>query len=254
MRLSPLPLLLALLLAACTSTQPRRTVEGRSPAEINTELGIGYMQRGMLAVSMEKLQKAIRQDPQLPAAHNAIAVLYERLGENDKAEAHFRKALRLDPGFSRAHNNFGTFLCRRGRWPEAEAHFTTAAADPLYPQALMALANAGICAQGAGDLDKAEDYLRQALNHNPRFAVALLQMARLTLARGQYLRTRAYLQRYQEVARHTPESLWLGIQAERALGDRDAAASYALLLRNKFPDSEQARLLREQNRHDGNGR
>ena len=40
-----------------------------------------------------------------------------------------------------------------------------------------------------------------------------------------------------------PEILWLAIQIERAVGARDAEASYSLELRRKYPDSEQVKLL-----------
>jgi type IV pilus assembly protein PilF len=37
--------------------------------------------------------------------------------------------------------------------------------------------------------------------------------------------------------------LWLGIRIERLLGDKDAEASYAMLLRRKYPNSEQTKAL-----------
>jgi type IV pilus assembly protein PilF len=37
--------------------------------------------------------------------------------------------------------------------------------------------------------------------------------------------------------------LWLGVRIERRLGDRNSEASYALQLRNRFPDSREARAL-----------
>ena len=70
-------------------------------------------------------------------------------------------------------------------------------------------------------------------------------MAKLSFETGRYLPARGYLQRYVAAAKHTAESLWLGIQIEQQLGDKDAISSYALLLKNTFPDSDQARLLRE---------
>jgi type IV pilus assembly protein PilF len=44
------------------------------------------------------------------------------------------------------------------------------------------------------------------------------------------------------VAPHTPHSLWLGIQIERVLGDRNALSSYGMLLRNNFPAAEETKL------------
>ena len=76
-------------------------------------------------------------------------------------------------------------------------------------------------------------------------APALIQMGQISYDQGNYLSARGYLQRYLEVARHTPASLWLGIRVEKELGDKDTLSSYALLLRNNFPDSDEAALLRQ---------
>jgi len=239
--------MVAVLAAVLTGTACTQSTKdyppGQSPAEINVELGLHYMREGQKNAAMEKFQKALEQDPGLSAAHSGIAVLYESLGETAKADHHFRRAVSLNPKDSRAHNNYGAFLCGNNRWPEAEKHFLLAANDPLYDAPHMAFTNAGICAYGVKDVAKAEQYWRRALELNPRYPAALLQMARLGVEQKQYLSARAYLQRLHEVVRPSAESLWLGIQTERALGDRNAEASYTLLLKNSFPQSPQARQL-----------
>jgi len=232
----------ALMATACTQNT-KDYPPGQSPAEINVELGLHYMREGEKNAAMEKFQKALEQEPNLAAAHSGIAVLYESLGETAKADQHFRRAVSLNPKDARAQNNYGAFLCRDDRWPEAERHFLAAANEPLYDAPYMALTNAGICAYGAKDVAKAEQYWRRALELNPRYPAALLQMARLGVEQKQYMSARAYLQRLHEVVRPSAESLWLGIQTERALGDRNAEASYSLLLKNHFPQSPQARQL-----------
>ena len=116
---------------------------------------------------------------------------------------------------------------------------------PLYENPEIAYTNAGLCLYQAGDLDKAESYLRRALQINPRVGVALLRMADITYQSSRYLPARAYLQRYTEVGPHTPESLWLGFRIEDELGDRDTASKYAMLLEANFPDSREVRLLQE---------
>ena len=70
-------------------------------------------------------------------------------------------------------------------------------------------------------------------------------MCDLSFRLGRHLPARGYLQRYAEVARHSPRSLWLGVRIERELDDRDAEASYALQLEKNFPDSAQTKLLLE---------
>ena len=108
------------------------------------------MNQGRLDFALEKFKKALKQNPDSVSAHNAIAVLYEELGETRLAERHYRKAVQLDPKDSLALNNYGQYLCRVGRWKDAERYFNKATRDPLYKTPEVALTNAGICAWQAG--------------------------------------------------------------------------------------------------------
>lgn len=243
MTLRLLIVLLAVAIAGCSS-EPKKKVEPVKAAEINVQLGVQYMNQGNFDIALGKFKKALKQNPDSVSAHNAIAILYEELGETKLAERHYRRAVQLGPKDSLALNNYGQYLCRTGRWKEAERYFKKATRDPLYKTPEVALTNAGICAWQAGQQDKAEKYFRAALEANPLDARALFQMAKLSFAQGNYLRTRAYLQRYEQVAKHTPETLWLGIETEKRLGDRSAVATYSMLLQDRFPDSPQARGLR----------
>lgn len=236
--------MLALLLGACSST-PTYTSDPKRAAQANLELGVAYYREGRLQLAMENLRRAVDLDPDLFEAHGAIAILYERLGENESAERHYRRALALAPADSRTNNNYGQFLCHQKRLQDADRHFRQAVADPLYDTPEVAYTNAGICARRIPDVRKAEEYFRLALERNPFYPQALLQMLSLNHEQGEYLRARAYLQRYQQVSRHGAESLWLGIQVEHALGDKNAVASYGLALRNHFPDAPQTRAYLE---------
>lgn len=247
-------LLLAALvvsLSACattgTSTEALQGGDDRPDtlAETFVKLGIGYMQQGQRELALGKLQRALELDPNLPSAHNAIAILYERLGQTELASRHYQRAVSLGPQDSNAHNNYGTFLCNRNELDRAEEQFLLALKNPLYATPELAYENAGQCALRKPDLAKAETYFRSALQLNPKLASSLYQMSVINHERGDYLPARAYLQRYTEVASHTPQSLWLGIKIERALGDKNAVSSYALLLKSNFPDSDEARLLQE---------
>lgn len=243
-------LLSALLLAGCAAVSDREkelnSKENRAAAaEANTQLGIEYLREGNYEQSLQKLEKALSLDSDLPAAHDAIAVLYTRVGDTKKAEQHYRKSLQLKPDSARGHNNYGQFLCSQERYAEAEKQFLEAANNPFYDAIPVALNNAGICARRIPDAEKAEQYFRMALDKEPEFAPALLQMSILKFSQDNYLSARAYMQRFQEAATHSPESLWLAIRVEYALHDYDAVGKFAGMLRNRFPDSEQAGLLQE---------
>ncbi|MCB1875900.1 MAG: type IV pilus biogenesis/stability protein PilW [Chromatiales bacterium] len=246
----PLVVALSLLLVGCAAAPTATDRRLEESVSIYTQLGVGYMQEGNYALALDKLNRALKLDSDNADANSAIAVLYERLGENERAEKHYRISVNQKGQISGALNNYGGFLCRQGRVDEAEERFIAAASDPLYPSPWIAYTNAGNCALGENDTAKAERYFRRALQAGSRFAPALYPMAKLMFDAGDFLRARAYLQRYQEVASHTAQSLWLGVQIERRLGDRNAAGSYAQLLKNTFTDSEETGMLLELERNE----
>lgn len=245
--------LLAVLLVCGGCATTRSTQEGDLSdtqrvgelAELQTNLGIAYMRNGQNELAYARLQKALQLEPRYSKAHYAIALLYERLGETQKAEQHYRDAVRFNPRDSSAQNNYGNFLCRNGRIAEAEERFMQALQNPLYASPEVAYSNAGLCVLKAGDLPQAEGYLREALARNPNLPAALYAMSDISFKQGEELSARAYLERFREVGKDTSRSLWLGVRIERALGDENAAASYALLLRTQYPDSPEAQLLKK---------
>lgn len=216
---------------------------GPSPADVYINLSAAYLRENRLTEAFMNAKKAVIVDPRSSNAHYILALVYQRLGEMGSADASYRKAISLDPRNPAALNAYGLFKCAQKEFDVADDYFRRALTNPLYGTPWIASHNAGDCKFQAGDLEFAERDYRTALQSNSRFAPSLLSMAKVSYQSGQYLSARAYLQRYAEVAPHTAESLWLGVQTENQLGDRDQQASYGLKLRNKFPDSEQAKFL-----------
>ncbi|MGH8528997.1 MAG: type IV pilus biogenesis/stability protein PilW [Nevskiales bacterium] len=232
-----LPVILLLGAVGCaTNPQDRQPSNPKEAAKINAQLGVQYMRQGQHDRALPKLQTALKQDPNLQQAHAAIALLYAAEGEVAKARAHYNRALTLDPVDSNTRNNYAAFLCGQGDTVTALAEFERVLKDKRYPTPEGVLTNAGVCARGIPDLARAEKYFRSALKRNSKHADALSQLALLNYERGQYLQTRAFLQRYEAVAAPTPEMLLLGLRTERELGDKAAAAAYAEKLRATYPD------------------
>jgi len=253
LRLLMIVLVPLVLLQGCTPAQSTRTTDEMgelgaeagdpSAADVYVKLAVAYMQEGQMEQALKKAKRGLRLDPNSPGANNVTALLYERLGDNELAERHYKRAVRLDPKDPYIRNAYGSFLCAQARYEEADQEYVQALRNPLYQTPEVALTNAGICASRNTKMEQAESYFRRALQANPRFSMALVQMGQISLDKGSHLSARGYLQRYLEVAKHTPQTLWLGIQTERELGDQDAVASYEMLLRGKFPDSEEMQLM-----------
>lgn len=234
-----------LVLAACSAHEERMRSANDpfgelSTSDIYTQKGVRYMENGALDIALEDLKHAIQLDPTNSDAHDALAVLYEKLGKTDEAERHFHEALSLNPENYGTSNNFGRFLCNTGHTEEAMAQFATVLAAPLYPQPWLPLSNAGLCLHRAGRTAEAETYLRKALEKYPNYPPALLEMVHVSIDTRQYLSARAFLQRYEAAAGNTPESLWLGVQTELALGNDEEAGHLAGRLGGEFPDSTEA--------------
>ena len=236
-------LLMTLVLTACASgggaTPKARKVDqsARDAAALQVKLGQGYLSEGNLETARDKLQRALEMDPNSVDAHTLMAVLNERINRPKMAEQFYRRAVELRPTDGLVNNNLGAFLCGTGRFEEAEAYFRQALDDPFYKTPAVANTNAGVCAVKAGLLDKADEWLRQALAIEPASAIALFELSRIHYLRGDSLRARAFLQRYEASAKFaTPEALDLGAQIEAQSGDAAAAAQYRKRLVTEFPD------------------
>jgi len=245
---------LTVLLSACATTGGEDAtgnlgVDRRdSPAKIYVEMGVAYMRDNQDAVALKKLRRAIEVDPDYPDAHNVLGILYERLGETDLAAKHYNRAAALDPRDPFIRNARGSFFCKRGDYPQALQEFDLALGNPLYPTPWVALTNAGLCSERAGDPIKAEGYYRRALTANQRYTPALFQMAELTFQQNNDLSARAYLERFHSEASATAASLWLGVRVEKRLGDRIKSVEYKRRLLKEFPDAPEIQALNQSER------
>lgn len=213
-------------------------------SEVYVQKGVRYMEAGNYEQALRDMQRAVDLDDDNSDAYNALAVLYQRLDRPDDAQENFRRALRIKSENYGARNNFGRFLCAQGKYNEGMEQFRSVIGSKLYEQQWMPLTNAGVCAHSAGRNAEAEQFLRQALSLNPGFPPALFELAKLSLETGQAMSARGFLERYHAAIGPTSESLMLGVDIERALGNSQGAESYARTLNQSFPDSVEAAQAR----------
>ena len=75
----------------------------------------------------------------------------------------------------------------------------------------------------------------------------LLELGTLALERGDPQKAVDTVHRYLAVNPATPEIFWLGLRAEKTLGDQTEAATYAQRLQTQFPASAEAQQMRSGN-------
>lgn len=261
MKRCALPLLVAaaLALAACASkpagpqqvlapapdTTPIKAQEATplQRAQIRTELAAGYYERGQMDIALEELGNAKALDPAYPKIYDIYGLVYAMLGERAKAEENFRQAIALAPDDSKIRENWAAYLCGTGHPREALPEFEQVLKDPLYKTPEIALINAGKCSAALGDTKNAEDYLRRALAASPGNPMAAYNLALLAYRDQHVGEARAWMRPVMQQASPSPEALYLGVCIERRGGDREAARSYESQLRNRWPDSQEAKAI-----------
>lgn len=235
----------ALLFSGCASQTEVEGTDLTRASELNAELGLAYLQQGRTEIANTKLEKALEQNPDNGNANHYMAELKRRVGADSEAARYYRKAITLLPQDSALKNNYGVFLCSQGQYDEGFTYLFQVLDDPLYEAKDQVNENLGLCAHQRGNLHMAEQFLQAALKANPRLPNSLLAMAQIRYDQRDFNSSYSYYKRFLTLSQQNSESLWLGILLEHQRGNRDAVQTYATLLKGKFPDSKEAKLLRK---------
>jgi len=234
-----------LLLSACLSTTEQHThLSKDKQADLYLQMGTRYLEMNMLKIAKDKLQTALSLDPNNAEIYNTLGVMYERLNQFESAQQAYSTAFSLDQNNPGINNNYGRFLCDRGDDQTAKKLLQEAIDMPLNNRKWFAYTNLGRCELKNGQQAIAETYFRQALRLNKDYPPALVALQKISYNAKKYMSARAFLERYLAVANHTPETLWYGLQTERALGNSKIAENYQEKLFRLFPTSKQAQQLK----------
>ncbi len=229
-------------LSGCVSTQEK---ENKAElAQLYANMGLEYLRNKKYEIAKDRLLKSIESNPDYAPAHHYLAQVYSRLGNMQLAQRHYESALKQDATDPFLQNNYAVFLCNTGKIEDAEAWFLKLSKNVSYSVPHLLFENLGNCVyRGASPAQKkrAESYFKRALAHNPKLKVSLSRMAEINFKKGEYLKARAYLERFMALEAYTPEMLLLGVKVEKQLGDRKMTEYYKSLLFERFGRSMQAK-------------
>ena len=225
------------------SGEPRQA-EPKERARIRTELAFAYFQERQMAVALDEVRTALRDDPNSAQAYNVLGLIQMDLGDTVRADEAFTRALRIEPNSPDVNNNYGWFLCRTKRERQGIPYFLNALKDPLYQSPSKPYTNAGLCSLQIDDLAAAEGYFSRAFSLDPGNPMVAFQLARIYFKRDDLPRADFYTQRLLgDGLGAPPQGLWLALNIARKRNDASAENSYAAQLKRRFPDSEEARRL-----------
>ncbi len=225
--------------------QVRQPVRVRDSAEVRARLSAQQQVDAATSaystgdfVSAEKnARAALKADPQSVDAHTVLGLVAESRGRSTEAGDWFRKAAQLSAGRAAEASNYGAWLCRNGQPVEALRYFDHAVNTQAAEARADSLANAGACALSAGLNARADSYLRQAIHFVPNHALALESLARFSLAQGDALEARSFIERRLSAAPASASALQTALEIEDRLGDSRSADRYRQRLRSEFPNT-----------------
>jgi tetratricopeptide (TPR) repeat protein len=198
---------------------------------------------GKLPEAAAAYEKALAIAPTLVPAHVYLISVYGRLGQDDRAEEHFRAAVALKPDEPDAHFNHGLLLASQENFPDAEQAFRrTLDIQPVYPGARL---NLGFMLEAQGKLPEALAEYQKAVQNDATDSQAQFNAGRILV----------HQQNYQEGIQHLLKSLSttekenkpsylyaVGAAYVRA-GDRANGLHYLSLARQEAAALEQSKLV-----------
>jgi len=172
-------------------------------------------------------RNAIRLDPNLASGYRMLGfIAYWRDRDFAEARAAFERAIKLNPDDPAAHFWYGNILADHGDHAAALSHLNTA--RMMQPGSVAILTDLAWAQWSAGEQDRPVATLTGIIQENPRFAVAYDCLAIIRLEQGDYAGYAASLARFAELRLDKP--LAAHAAAVQAALAKDPAAAQALIL------------------------
>lgn len=219
-----------LLLSACVTrtinsdgSVQSTVIDKNKLSDTYIDLAIEYQQHNAPQVALERANLAVSTKDDNPKAYMIRAMIYQQLGQYDKAEQDFKKALWLDSKYSEDNVNYAVFLCDQKRYSEALYNFSQALDNPLYYTPEIGYYSRGNCYAKQDSFESANrDYLA-ALNYKSPPQDTYIALSRLQFNHQNYQLANYYLNRYS--SSQTPETMWLHIQILQAMIDQGVSTT-----------------------------
>lgn len=166
------------------------------------------------------LESGLLSEPRRPGLLAALGESYFMAGKSEKAIEIFNRLIEVE-GSARSYAFLGLSYRNLGRFNEAIQQFEKGLS--LDKKNSLCLFNLGYIAERQGAAATAETYLRKALQTNPDFADALLELANLRVAAKRPQEAAELLRHYVKVSTDPATGYYKLAMVERSLHDTAAA-------------------------------
>ncbi len=175
------------------------------------------------------LESGLQSAPRRPDLLAALGESYFMAGKAEKAIEEFNSLIAVE-GSARSYAFLGLTYRNLGRFDEAKQQFEMGL--KLDPKNSLCLFNLGFIAERQGDAAAAESFLQKAVQANPDFADALLELANLRVAAKKPQDAEDLLRRYVKISRDPATGYYKLAMVERTLHQTDAAERDLTVFKN----------------------
>lgn len=215
----------------------------RKRARIRLTLASNYFDQGQTTVALDEIKQSLAADPSYAPAYVLRGLVYMRMNNSALAEDSFQRALQINPRDGDTLHNYGWFVCEAGRHAQAIELFDRALASVNYGGRATTHLAKGICQVRADLLTAAEASFTKSYELDAANPITGYNLASLLFRRGEYTRAQFYIRRLNNGEFANAETLWLGIQVERRLGNATVVEQLAQQLGRRYPQSAQWTLF-----------
>jgi len=249
-------------------------------ARVRNNLGLYYLQQGMLSEAQEEFELAIALSPDYPLAYTNLASVHQKkgefvkareilekviarypynaeayvnlaqiliaLGDTEAALSSLQQAEALSPFMSAVHIGLGNIYQSQGWLPEAKNEFETALW--LNPENYIAAYNLGNIAYSTGDLYDALLLYKKALRISPEATEPLNNLGQIYFYFNDYPHAVQAFQKAVDSDQESAQShynLANALYADGQIEASQAAARRALMLFEKMGQTAMAESLRQ---------
>ena len=225
-------------------TQPTEAERLERQGRAKYNLGIDHLNEGRNAIALRELLAAERFTPRDPWLQIAIAEAYRRQNLTAQALVHLVRALEIEPDLPSARLNMSAVYMQRGEYANAAREAAILAEDPTFPTPWNALSNLGYSQLQLGKLREARRNLTLAVEYNPRYWPAVLNLGILEQTEGNRLPA---LEQFQKVLDLEPgplpesEAHYRTAEILIALGQQEKAVRHLVAVAKNEPNGEWGR-------------
>lgn len=177
-------------LASAAAAEAKAVTSSADPAIVAYNEGANLANEGKIPEAIAKIEEACKLKPEFPAAYQALAKLYLRSKDYDKAIERATKALAADAEDEEMNAVMYEALTAKGDKTKAAEYKAKMPASPT------ALFNDAAKLINAGKDKDAEPLLKQAVTIDEKFAQAYYELGMLQVRTGKNAEAKVNLQKY----------------------------------------------------------